>query len=91
MLRADAPHMAQSIAFLEQARNLANAAAGINIYDPVPMHLSRLANRERAQLLVESANRPLLQNFLSVWTTTIHARKAPRELRWHVDVDPIEF
>ncbi|CAG4884003.1 Primosomal protein N' [Georgfuchsia toluolica] len=95
MLRADAPAMAQSIAFLEQARSVANekanTAPAINIYDPVPMRLSRLANRERAQLLVESPNRPLLQNFLAAWTRTIRVLKTPRDLRWHVDVDPMEF
>jgi primosomal protein N' (replication factor Y) len=91
MLRADAPGMAQSMAFLDQARNLANAAPEINVYDPVPMRLSRLANRERAQLLVESPNRPLLQEFLAVWAARIQALKSPRNLRWHVDVDPMEF
>ena len=91
MLRADAPGMEQAMAFLDQARNLANAAPEINVYDPVPMRLSRLANRERAQLLVESPNRPLLQNFLAAWATKIRALKSPRDLRWHVDVDPMEF
>ena len=91
MLRADAPGMTQSMAFLDQARNLANAAPEINVYDPVPMRLARLANRERAQLLVESPNRPLLQNFLATWVTKIQALKSPRNLRWHVDVDPMEF
>lgn len=91
MLRADAPNMAQSITFLEQARSEANAAPGINVYDPVPMRLSRLANRERAQLLVESLNRPQLQSFLAAWVTKIHLLKATRDLRWHVDVDPMEF
>jgi primosomal protein N' (replication factor Y) (superfamily II helicase) len=95
MLRADAPSMAQSIAFLEQVRQEANglvATAGeITVYDPVPMRLSRLANRERAQLLVESRNRPLLQNFLATWTTKTNALKISRDLRWHIDVDPLEF
>lgn len=91
MLRADAPDMAQSIAFLEQARIIANAAQQISVYDPVPMRLSRLANRERAQLLVESSSRPALQNFLALWSTQIHALKVARDLRWHIDVDPLEF
>ena len=91
MLRADTLEMAKALAFLEQARSLANAAPEINVYDPVPMRLSRLANRERAQLLVESPNRPLLQNFLSAWTTRLYEMKTSRDLRWHIDVDPLEF
>ena len=91
MLRADAQDLAQSLAFLEQSRDLAVASAGITIYDPVPMRLSRLANRERAQLLIESPNRPALQNFLASWSAKIYALKTSRDMRWHIDVDPLEF
>ena len=91
MLRADAQDMAQSLAFLEQSRDLAVASAGITIYDPVPMRLSRLANRERAQVLIESPNRPALQNFLASWSAKIYALKTSRDMRWHIDVDPLEF
>lgn len=91
MLRADAPAIADALAFLDQVRHIAAAEVGIAIYDPVPMRLARLANRERAQLLVECASRPLLQRFLANWMTGIGAMKLPRDLRWHMDVDPTEF
>ncbi len=91
MLRADASDMAQSLSFLAQINHLAGESAGITIYDPVPMRLSRLANRERAQLLVESTNRPALQIFLAALSDKIYSLKTPRELRWHIDVDPLEF
>jgi primosomal protein N' (replication factor Y) len=41
-------------------------------------------------LLVQSASRPALQGFLSSWTERLFAT-APRSVRWHLDVDPIEF
>ena len=93
LLRAEAPSIEQSLAFLASARadaeRLANEA--VTLYDPVPMRLSRLMNLERAQLLVESVSRPALQNFLSAWMEKLYALKAPRNLRWHMDVDPIEL
>jgi primosomal protein N' (replication factor Y) len=55
------------------------------------MRLQRLMNLERAQLLVESPSRPALQAFLGRWMEKLYALKAPRELRWHLDVDPLEF
>ena len=61
------------------------------LYDPVPMRLSRLMSMERAQLLVESAHRPALQVFLAAWAERLRGLKAPRDLRWHLDVDPLEF
>ncbi|HEY5763109.1 MAG TPA: primosomal protein N', partial [Rhodocyclaceae bacterium] len=67
VLRADARQIADSLAFLGEAVALADATAhpAVAIYDPVPMKLARLANRERAQLLVESPSRPALQAFLA--------------------------
>ncbi len=91
MLRADAPELAQSLAFLQAAVQGAPQGDGVLIYDPVPMRLARLKNRERAQLLVESRSRPALQGFLTAWMDVLYAFKAPRELRWHLDVDPLEF
>jgi len=55
------------------------------------MRMARLKNLERGQLLVESTSRPALQVFLSGWNEALHKLKPPRELRWHLDVDPLEF
>lgn len=93
MLRAEAPQMADAIAFLATARALpvAEEHSDIALYDPVPMHLSRLANLERGQLLAESASRRSLQAFLPRWREAIEGIKAPAKLRWHIEVDPLEF
>jgi primosomal protein N' (replication factor Y) len=93
LLRAEAADIAQSLAFLAAARECAVPLAGelVTLYDPVPMRMARLNNLERGQLLVESASRPALQSFLNAWSQTLYAVKAPRELRWHLDVDPLEF
>jgi len=93
MLRAEAPEMSQCLDFLNAARVAAQdlAAPGVALYDPVPMRLSRLMNLDRAQFLVESARRPALQSFLGDWVGCLYGLKAPRQLRWHIDVDPLEF
>lgn len=93
LLRAEAPEIAQALEFLGTAVAAAETlgTSDIMLYDPVPMRLARLKNRERAQLLVESRSRPALQNFLAGWMTQLYALKTPRELRWHLDVDPQEF
>jgi len=93
MLRAEAPEMAQSIAFLASARAGARSSEhpDVALYDPVTMRLSRRADRERAQLLVESFSRPALQGFLKEWMATLRQIKIPARLRWHLEVDPLEF
>lgn len=93
MLRAEAPLMSDAIAYLATARAWPEAAshAEVMLYDPVPMRLARRANFERGQLLVESPSRRALQYFLTGWREHLGAIKAPSRLRWHLEVDPLEF
>jgi primosomal protein N' (replication factor Y) len=93
VLRAEAPAMADSIEFLNVAAALPliSEHENVMIYDPVPMKLARLANLERGQLLAESYSRPALQSFLPRWREAIESIKAPSKLRWHIEVDPLEF
>ncbi|MDR2450547.1 MAG: primosomal protein N' [Candidatus Accumulibacter sp.] len=93
MLRAEAPRMAEAIAFLATARAWPGAAAhaGVTLYDPVPMRLSRMANLERAQLLAESPSRRALQAFLGEWNGALESIRTPAKLRWHLEVDPLEL
>jgi primosomal protein N' (replication factor Y) len=93
LLRAEAREMTQALDFLAAARDAAQKLAGdaVALYDPVPMRMARLKNLDRAQLLVESHSRPALQSFLANWDAALYELKAPRELRWHLDVDPLEY
>ena len=92
MLRADAPELGEAIEFLHQARSLARRLGSpeIEVFDPVPMRLVRLARRERGQLLVESRRRPALQAFLEQWVSALYQLPVGRRLRWRIDVDPME-
>ncbi len=92
LVRAEARTQAAALAWLQAARDGAEglAPAGqVFIYAPVPMGLQRVANVERAQLLVESASRPALQRFLASWQEVLHGLREPGLIRWAVDVDPL--
>jgi primosomal protein N' (replication factor Y) len=93
ILRAEASQMEIALDFLRQAASLpcARDYPDILLYDPVPMRLFRLMNQERAQLLVESPSRPQLQAFLPVWRAALAALPRRNRLRWHIEVDPLEF
>jgi primosomal protein N' (replication factor Y) len=91
VLRAEAGELETALGFLREAAALAGPPpAGITLYDPVPMTVTRLAERERAQLLVQSESRKALQAYLAAWSAKLHALPQ-RAVRWHLDVDPIEF
>ncbi len=93
MLRAEAPLMADALAFLQAAVALpcVSEHRDVMLYDAVPMRMARLANLERAQLLAESMSRPALQAFLPQWRAELEKIKHPARLRWHLEVDPIDF
>jgi primosomal protein N' (replication factor Y) len=91
VLRAEAAELETALRFLREATALAGRPpAGIALYDPVPMTVTRLAERERAQLLVQSGSRKALQEYLARWSAKLYAL-TQRDVRWHLDVDPIEF
>ncbi len=91
LLRAEARTLDVARAFLQAASDAAGAPEGVAIYPPVPMSLQRVADVERAQMLVESRSRPALQRFLAAWASQLHALRAAHRglIRWAVDVDPL--
>ncbi|MEJ6606497.1 MAG: primosomal protein N' [Burkholderiaceae bacterium] len=96
LLRADAKTQAAAQAFLTSARQRGQAAAeqaGIDIYPAVPLTIARIANVERAQMLVECTNRAALQRFIQQWQADLHALRHTPEgkpiIRWAIDVDPL--
>jgi primosomal protein N' (replication factor Y) len=76
--------------FLEQAANLIKPPRDVRLLGPVPAAMMRRAGRHHAQLLVESANRGQLQQFLSDWVPRLSQLQPKRSLRWALDVDPLE-
>jgi primosomal protein N' (replication factor Y) len=65
-------------------------ARGITVFDPVPARLQRVAGKTRWQLLVQSENRPRLQNFLTRWQSGL-AELGDSRISWVLDVDPMEL
>ncbi len=88
LLRAEARELPIALEFLHAAA-AAVKQDGIIINDPIPMTMTRVANVDRAQLLVESSSRPTLQAFLTPWIATL--REIKTKARWSVEVDPVDI
>ena len=95
LLRADARTQAAAQAFLQAASAAAEALEGgaqVVRYPAVPLTIQRVANVERAQMLLESHSRAALQRLLAQWQPVLHAlRRTPEGkgvIRWLIDVDP---
>lgn len=88
LLRAEAKELETAIEFLKQAATCIEHQ-GIMINDPIPMTMTRVANVDRAQLLVESVSRPALQAFAKAWIADLRAMKS--RVRWSVEIDPVDI
>ena len=103
LLRADAREQAVAQQFLNTARATLEAWLGeepggaavlenVSLYPAVPMSLQKVADVERAQMLIESASRKDLHRLLSRLQDVLQTlRTDPAHkglIRWLVDVDP---
>jgi primosomal protein N' (replication factor Y) len=66
----------------------------LKVYDPVPKPVMRVAGSERAQLLIESANRKVLQEALEIVDQELRQNSQGRiskvaRIRWLIERDPI--
>ena len=90
LLRAEAPTMDAALAFLQRAGALAPATADVSVFAATPAPMARVANLERAQLLIQSGQRQVLQTFVRDWRPQLDTIR-PRVARWSLDVDPLVF
>ena len=104
LIRSDAREQSVAQAFLNHANAQlqsldglgtqdASALAEVSVYPAVPMSIQRVANVERAQMLIESASRKALHRVLELLQEQFHtSRSEPQHkglIRWLVDVDPL--
>nr|WP_255534986.1 primosomal protein N' [Polynucleobacter sp. Nonnen-W13] len=98
LIHAEGKSLDQAIWFLNELKTRIKIKGLIGkelkIYDPVPKPVMRVAGAERAQLLIESSNRKVLQETLEIidqelrQDSTGRISKASR-IRWLVERDPI--
>ena len=99
LLRAESPHMEQSLSFLEEsaesARNILQNTSfspqPVELMGPVPAPMEKRVGRFRAQLLLQCSQRKPLHQFLDQWIPFLEASKAGKRVRWSLDVDPSEI
>ena len=90
-VRASALTLADAVAFLRDARAAVSVPRGLKLLGPVPAVMTKRAARYHAQLLVECADRASLHRFIDTWLPHIESLSTPRDLRWSLDIDPLEL
>ncbi|MFC3873741.1 primosomal protein N' [Neisseria musculi] len=91
-IRADAAEVADAMDFLNDIKSVTEPFIGadVSVFGPAPMFMVRLAERERAQVFLESADRRSLHRAVSLWVQVLQQYRDSK-IRWSVDVDPAEM
>ena len=100
LVHAEAKSLDKAIQFLSELKTRLKNQGLINkelkVYDPVPKAVMRVAGSERAQLVIESANRKLLQEALEIIDQQLRQSSQGRisktsRIRWLIERDPINI
>ena len=87
-VRADAPRIADAMEFLNAAKETIAPLLpeSVSQFGAAPMLMVRLAERERAQIFLESTSRQDLYRAVSLWVQVLQQNRDGK-IRWSVDVD----
>ena len=95
LIRATATDKAKGFNFLQQLSQdlllLGLQQSEVTLLGPVPSPMGKKADRYRFQLLMSSANRAALHYFLTDAVTKLQTYKKSGNIRWSVDVDPLNM
>ncbi|MNH15927.1 Primosomal protein N' [compost metagenome] len=97
LLRAEAHKPGQAEGFLDEACSAAEQLLaeqnlhGIELLGPVPAPMERRAGRFRAQLLLQANARAPLHRLISAWLLVLEQMPSGRQVRWSLDVDPVDL
>lgn len=91
-VRADAPRVADAMEFLNAAKETLAPLLpeSVSQFGAAPMLMVRLAERERAQIFLESTSRQDLHRAVSLWVQVLQQNRDSK-IRWSVDVDAQEM
>ena len=87
-IRSDAPRVADAMEFLNAAKETLAPLLpeSVSQFGAAPMLMVRLAERERAQIFLESTSRQDLHRAVSLWVQVLQQNRDGK-IRWSVDVD----
>ena len=93
LITAESKQLDQAMAFLRHAKQWAQhpelpGMEHVFVYDAVPLRIMRVANIERAQLLIESPNRLALHAFIRAWAPQLDELAKYYRCKFVLEIDP---
>lgn len=92
LIRAEAKTLEMAINFLNFAKSESlKLKTALKVLGPIAAPMERRQGKHRAQLLIQTTDRLLLQKFLQTLIPIIENHSSKNTVRWSLDVDPIDM
>jgi primosomal protein N' (replication factor Y) len=91
MIRAEGLKIELVIEFLNQVKTYLNHDKSVFILGPLPAPMQKKAGKHRGNLLLQGSNRMNLKARLNKLTEHLAEIKVKQNVRWSIDVDPMEL
>nr|WP_136250520.1 primosomal protein N' [Ningiella ruwaisensis] len=91
LIRAESQDIDQILGFLNYAYGVLQQFAKLSLFGPFPCVIEKKQGRYRFMLIAQSASRQYLHAAVSKALPVIENNKVSNNLRWHIDVAPLDF
>ena len=93
MIRARANKQDHTEKFLQKVKTIIKQSnlKNLTLYGPIPATMERKAGMYQYQLILFAKHRKTLQKYLSIWTEKIYLQPSAKQVRWNIEVDPLDM
>lgn len=91
LFRAEATDIKLPHSFLTEVRDILLSDTDLQVFGPIPALMEKKAGKFRAQLLIQTKERRILQEALPTSLKKVEALRSSYKVRWSLDIDPIEL
>jgi len=91
LIKAEGLKIELVMEFLNQVKNYLNHDPSVFILGPLPAMMQKKAGKHRANLLLQTNNRNAIKKKLNKVIDHLSEIKLKQQVRWSIDVDPVEI
>tara|TARA_B100000902_G_scaffold100604_1_gene102951 strand:+ start:1964 stop:3940 length:1977 start_codon:yes stop_codon:yes gene_type:complete len=91
LLRSTSPLAQNNESFLKKIVDNHETSRDISIIGPIPSIISKRRGNYRHHLIIQTSSKVILNKYLKWIISTISPWEETKKVKWHFDIDPIEY
>lgn len=90
-MRSTSPLAQNNESFLKKIIDNHETSRDISIIGPIPSIISKRRGNYRHHLIIQTSSKVILNKYLKWIISTISPWEETKKVKWHFDIDPIEY